>query len=60
MIINKVKPNMIFVKNEPMEGLPFDDFWKSWDRLMNKEMYREANIFLHQRYNPIWNKGGGL
>lgn len=57
MIIKKVKPKLTLVKSKPIEGLPFDDFWKSWDRLMDKEMFVEANIFLHQRYNPRWNRG---
>lgn len=57
MKINKVKPKLTFVKSEPIDGLPFEDFWKSWDRLIDREMFMEANIFLHRRYNPKWTGG---
>ena len=57
MIIDKVKPKLTYVRSEPIEGLPWEAFWKSWDRLMDKEMFLEANIFLHHRYNPKWNEG---
>lgn len=60
LIIKGARPRIIHVKNEPVPGLPFDDFWKSWDRLMDKEMFMEANIFLQQRYNKKWSVGKGL
>lgn len=55
--IKGARPRIIHVKNEPIKDLPFDDFWKSWDRLMDREMFMEANIFLQQRYNNGWNRG---
>ena len=55
--IKGARPRIIHIKNEPMLGLPFEGFWQSWDRLMDREMFNEANIFLQQRYNRKWNFG---
>lgn len=57
LIIKKVQPIMKMVKNEPIKDLPFEEFWRTWDKLMDKEMFIQANIFLVRRYNNRWNRG---
>lgn len=37
--------------------MTFEEFWKMWDRLMDKEMYNEAWIFLYSNYKEKWNRG---
>jgi len=57
LTIRKVQPIHTFVKNEPIKDLPFEEFWKTWDKLMDKGMFIQANIFLVRRYNYRWSKG---
>ncbi len=57
VIIKKVTPIFKNVKNEPIPGVTFEQFWEVWDNLMDHEKIQEATIFLQQRYNPKWNKG---
>ncbi len=57
LTIRKVQPIMKMVKNEPIKDLPFEEFWKTWDKLMDKGMFIQANIFLVRRYNNRWSKG---
>jgi len=57
MKIQHVKPRLTFVKSEPIPGLPFEEFWRTFDKLLDKGMIVQANIFLYRRYNPRWNEG---
>ncbi len=57
VIINKTTPIFRNVKNEPMPGVTFEQFWAVWDKLMDQGNIKEATIFLQQRYNKRWNKG---
>lgn len=55
--IKKVEPQFKHVKNEPIKDLPWEEFWRTWDKLMDKGMFVQANIFIHRRYNYRWTKG---
>lgn len=57
LVIKKVAPIIMNVKNEPMSGVSFEQFWAVWDKLMDQNKVREASIFLVQRYNKGWNEG---
>ena len=57
VIIKKTTPIFKNVKNDPLPGVSFEQFWAVWDKLMDQGKIQEATIFLQQRYNKRWNEG---
>lgn len=57
IIIKKATPIFKHIKNEPIPGVTWEQFWEVWDSLMKHDKIQEATIFLQQRYNQRWNRG---
>lgn len=57
IILHNTQPMYKNVKNEPMSGVTFEQFWAVWDKLMDQGKIQDATIFLVQRYNARWNRG---
>ena len=55
--IEKVKPMISHHFNRPIPGVTWEQFWAVWDKLMDQGKFKEATIFVVERYNHKWNKG---
>lgn len=57
IIINKATPIFKRIKNEPILGVTWEQFWEVWDNLMDHDKINEATIFYQQRFNSRWLRG---
>ena len=57
IILHNTQPMYTNVKNEPIPGVTFEQFWEVWDKLMDQGKIKDATIFLVERYNSRWNEG---